>query len=1613
MEKMLNIIDSIINFSHQQKYDKDFSREKFIEFTKLFYLQNQGRDFVNYAIEELHNATFSSFNFADQKTSAFKVRIYNPSATIDGFESANTFLEIVSDDMPFLVDSIVGHLDRIGIRIKNIIHPIYLVARDKSGKLQSITSGENSKQESIIQLHLDKITAKDDLKMLQDNIVRIVETLALVVGDWKKMVEMAKKAQEQINNAQKIIKDDKEISEIKDFISWIADGNFIFLGAKEFNIKEVEKNRYSLEEIKDFSFGVFNSPYSQVRPEVLNSSVEEVCDTVKNPYVIEILKSRYRSQIHRISNAERIRIQKISDEGKVIGEFRFVGLFTSSAYSHSPNTIPLIRNKITKVINDSGFNKGSHNYKDLISVLESYPRDELFQTNASDLLRIATGIVAICGRSQVRFFPRKDKYNRFVSCLIFTPRDRSNSELREKIKDYLAEIYNGEIADSFVEITESKLTRFHVIVRTNNGIPAVDGSKVEREITNMTRIWNDDLKEAISAKFENEKRIALFAKYQHAFSISYINRFDPKRATIDIARVEECLSKDSILFNLYRSLENDNEEITELKIYNPQKELILSDIMPVLESFGFNVIQEHTYVVSPEEEDRRNLRRKVWIHYFHLNLSKSGDKFSEKIKLNFEKAISLIWQKVTNISPINRLVIIANLDWKQIYLLHAYAKYIHQTGSNYGQAYIADVLVKYPDLTKLLVELFEVKFNPGLKITASERQKKSEEICANINKGFNHVKDLMEDAVIKKLFSAIKATLRTNYYQHAKDGGFKGYLSFKFNCKQVLDLPLPLPYAEIFVYSASMEGIHLRGGRVARGGLRWSDRHEDFRTEVLGLMKAQMTKNAVIVPVGSKGGFVVKKSTKNLNREEILKDGIESYKTFLRGLLDLTDNVIDGKIDHPQNSIMYDAPDPYLVVAADKGTATFSDIANAISAEYNFWLGDAFASGGSVGYDHKKMGITAKGAWISVKRHFAEMALDTQSQDFTCVGIGDLAGDVFGNGMLLSQHIKLVAAFNHLHIFLDPNPDAIKSFLERQRMFNLPRSTWMDYDQSLISEGGGIFERAAKSIKISPQVKEILAIQEDELEPNALIQAILKAPVDLLWNGGIGTYVKAVDESNQEVGDRANDALRINGSDLRCKVVGEGGNLGFTQKGRIEYALNGGRINTDAMDNSAGVDCSDHEVNIKIALIQALRSKKITFEERNKILENMTDEVSQLVLQDNRLQTQAISVALSQGVSSLSEQSQFLDRLEKSGLLNRKIEFLPNKKELDKRQSERLGLTRPELCVMLAYSKMDIYNALLTSDLLKDKYFEHELFSYFPKAMQKKFSDEISNHQLRNEIIATQITNFAVNRAGITFISQLCQDSGFAISDVIKSLIIACDSFRLREIWEEIEKLDGKVAPNIQAQMFLSSNKLLERSVLWLLRNQSKGAISPIITRFRKIADELSAVLSDVLAEASRESFERKIDRYYLNNVDRKLAGRIAALDPLASVFDIAEISAASSFDLKIIAKVYFEVGTRFSLKWLRSKVSGANYSNHWHKLSSKTILEDLYSYQMKIAKSIVDSSSKDKIFSETDSLKNWIKKFDFLVERFDSFITELKAQPDPDLSVFIVALNRLKPLVN
>ena len=1604
---MQSIISQVLQFASK---NQKTSNPLLLDYIKTFFFGSVGKDFSDYKIEELFQLVLSSFEFFSQKpVNNFKIKIHNPSIEKDGFESQYTILNIVNDDMPFLVDSVVIQFDNLDIQIKNIIHPILTTKRSADGKIVSFVKEGDNANESIMQLHLAKVS-DDQLDIIKTQLIEVLETVKMAVSDWSAMISLAKKSSQSLSDQSSKILSHKNsaqninfgVEEAVSFIDWVSDNKFIFLGAIEFDI-EVKNGQYSYKEVVGSRLGTYKSNYEITKPTVVNVSSSEIEDVVANPYLVEILKSRYKSQIHRNSNAERIRIQKFDPQGKVIGEYRFIGLFTSSVYYQNPKSIPIVRKKIEQVINASGYSKNSSNFKDLISTLESYPRDELFQIEQDDLLRITSGIVAMSGRSLVRMFVRKDKFCRFVSCLIFIPRDNFSTSLREKVQNLISDAYNGSISDVFVQIADSNLTRLHLVVRTDKAIPDVDIEILEQKLIKLCHLWGDEFKDEIVNNFPIDQSRKIIDLYHNSFSVSYTNRFSAKDAAIDIKHIDASLESGNITCDLCQD-EKIGKDIIELKLYSPEKKMPLSSIMPILDSFGFDVVLEHTYLVTPKG------KKDVWIHYFNLNLSASCNKINAEIKNNFIETIGKIWTNEIKVGHLNRLVIAADLNWCQIYLLRAYGKYLYQIGLRYGKNHLSNVLVKYCDLTKLLVKLFEVKFDPQF---SGDRAKLVNDISNKITDGLSKISDMTEDAVIRKFLNIIQSTTRTNFYQKTSQGTIKDYLSFKLNSAKVLDLPLPVMYAEIFVYSVKVEGIHLRGGKVARGGLRWSDRHDDFRTEVLGLVKAQMTKNAVIVPVGSKGGFVVKTKTDGLSREQILENGINAYKTFLRGVLDLTDNVIDGIVVNPQNVIRYDDNDPYLVVAADKGTATFSDIANGISAEYNFWLGDAFASGGSVGYDHKKMGITAKGAWVAVQRHFAEIGIDTQTQDFTCVGIGDLSGDVFGNGMLLSKHIKLIAAFNHLHIFIDPNPDNISSFKERERMFNLPRSNWTDYNQSKISKGGGIFERSSKTISLSSEAKQALSIDKDELTPNELISLILKAPVDLLWNGGIGTYVKASSESHLDVGDRVNDVLRVDGLSLKCKVVGEGGNLGFTQKGRIEASFSGVKMNTDAMDNSAGVDCSDHEVNIKIAMTAAMKAGKVSLEERNEILAQMTEEVSELVLADNKNQTGAISTSYSQGYLGLGNQAQFLNSLEKSGALNRQVEFLPTNKDIAKRQADKIGMTRPELCVMLAYSKMDLYPQILASDLVEDPYLAPDLFRYFPKLLQEKFPDEIANHQLRSEIIATSLTNSIVNKAGITFISQIANDTGFLPIDVVRNFIIVCDSFDLDKIWNDIDKLNGKVSANVQAQMFFTINKLLERSVVWMLRNQQKITISTAIIKYDSIIRQLYEILDDILAQASRDSFSKKMNYYLEASVPSDLSRRIAAIDPLSSVFDIAEIATKSDFNIKIIAQIYFEIGTRFDLKWLRSRVNAASVNNYWEKLSLKTISEDLYKYQMKLTKQMVKFSSKNKNSGLTKiSLDEWIQNHSFMVQRYDSFIAELKEQPNLDLSMFVVALNRVKALI-
>ena len=1235
--------------------------------------------------------------------------------------------------------------------------------------------------------------------------------------------------------------------------------------------------------------------------------------------------------MHRPAYLDYIGVKRFDEAGEVVGERRFLGLYTSSAYSARPDEIPLLRRKVRRVRERSGMPPGSHDDKALVEILETYPRDELFQISDDDLFEIAMGILHLGERPRVRLFPRRDTFGRFFSCLVYVPRDRFNTQVREAIGEILMETFNGVSVDWNIRLSESVLARLHYVVYTRPGpVPEFDTREVEEHLVAATRSWVDDLLDALVEQLGEERGTELFAQYRDAFPAAYRDDFTPPAAVLDILRMEKLDPEGDLAMTLYRPLEAADDFFV-LKLLRSGQPILLSDVLPLLEDLGVTVYDERPYEID------RIGPVDAWIYDFGLT-NDGGPIDLDAVGEKFKEAFAQAWRGEIEIDGFNRLVLGAGLTSREVAMLRALAKYQRQAGATFSQAYMEETLADHAGIVRKLVELFRIRFDPARN---GDRAADAEGLTTLVEEAIDAVPSLDQDRILRGFLRLIEATLRTNYFQH-EDGRPKPYLSFKLDPALVPDLPLPRPRYEVWVYSPRAEGVHLRGGKVARGGIRWSDRREDFRTEVLGLMKAQMVKNAVIVPVGAKGGFVVKQPP--ADRDALREEVVESYRTLIRGLLDVTDNLVGGEAVPPPDVVRYDDDDPYLVVAADKGTASFSDIANGIAAEYGFWLGDAFASGGSAGYDHKAMAITARGAWESVTRHFRELGVDVQTTDFTAVGIGDMAGDVFGNGMLLSRHLKLVAAFNHEHVFLDPDPDPEASFAERERLFALPRSSWADYDTGAISAGGGVFPRTAKSIELSPEARRALGIEAEALTPNELIHAILAAPVDLLWNGGIGTFVKASTETHLAVGDKANDPLRVDGRDLRARVVGEGGNLGFTQKGRIEYALAGGRIYTDAIDNSAGVDCSDHEVNIKILLDTVVAAGDLTAKQRNELLVEMTDDVARLVLRNNYRQTQALSLAARQAPSMLGVHVRLIAHLEQSGRLSRELESLPSDDVLSERSTGGGGLVAPELAVLLAFAKIELFDALVASDLPDDEFMAAELARYFPRVLTERFAAQMEGHRLRRELIATYVTNSLVNRAGITFAFRIAEETGAGADDIARAYTVAREVFDLRALWTSIEALDDAIPAGVQLDMLLEGRKLVERATRWLVRSRPRPLdIAAEIARFAPGAALLADTLRGLLHGADSAALESAAAEYVHAGVPEELAVRVAGLGAMFSALDIVEVAGATGAPLEEVAAVYHAVGARLQLQWLRHEITALPRDNRWQTLARASLRDELY----------------------------------------------------------------------
>jgi glutamate dehydrogenase len=1585
-------------------------------FLRQFYANVAIDDLVERTVDDLYGAAMALWQFAaTRQPGQANVRVYSPKVTEHGWPSKHAVVEIVNDDMPFLVDSISGEIDRHGLSVHLVIHPVVRVLRDDKGALKGIAKdGDRSAlAESMMHIELDQVTAADVVTALQRGIEGVLAAVRVAVADWKSVCTRAREVVDELEAKPPKLPAD-EIHTARDFLAWLLDNHFTFLGYREYEFGVQGGSTRAgivpgrgLGLCRDDAFIIFDGLRN------LGSLPPDVQEFVRQPRLMKIAKANRRSNVHRTAYLDTIGIKIIDAKGNVVGERVFVGLFTSTAYSERPSAIPLLAEKIGRIVKRSGFAPNSHDGKALQHILETYPRDELFQASEDELYDTSLGILQLQERHRIALFVRRDPFERFISAMVFIPRDRFTTDLRERFHQILAKAYAGRTSAFYVHFADdSNLVRVLFIVGTTPGkVPNVAVDDLERQLVEAGRSFADRLKDALVDAEGEERGLATLRRYGDAFPSAYRDRFAPGTAVSDIALTERVLSGAVPLgLNLYRP-EGPAQNELGLRVFHKESPVPLSDVLPMLENMGLRVMAEAPYEIRPKELS--GSAASVWLHDIALIFRDGKEVNLAAIKSIFEEAFAAVWIGQVEGDRFNRLVIGAGLPAREVSVLRAYAKYLRQAGIPFSQSYMEDTLAAHPKIARRLVDLFLILHDPANRKDVDTRARG---VAVEIDHLLDEVANLDEDRILRRFLNLVQVTLRTNYFQKGADGAPKSYVSFKLDSQKIDDLPLPRPLVEIWVYSPEVEAVHLRGGRVARGGIRWSDRREDFRTEILGLIKAQMVKNAVIVPVGSKGGFFVKRPPPaEAGRDAALAKGVECYKTLMWGMLDITDNITPNGIVPPADVVRRDTDDPYLVVAADKGTATFSDIANSVARDYGFWLDDAFASGGSAGYDHKGMGITARGAWEAVKRHFRELGLDTQTTAFTTVGVGDMSGDVFGNGMLRSKDTRLVAAFDHRHIFIDPDPDPKTSFAERERLFKLPRSSWADYDSKLISPGGGVFDRKAKSLKITAEIKKALDISADSMTPADLMKAILKAPVDLLFFGGIGNYIKAAGESHADCGDRANDAIRIDGREVRARVVGEGANLGATQRGRIEYAQagyggKGGKINTDAIDNSAGVDTSDHEVNIKVLLGDVIARGGMTLKQRDALLVQMTDEVGELVLRDNYLQTQALSLAEMEGAAILDRLQRLMRGQEKTGRLNRTIEFLPDDEEIAARQAAGRSLTRPELSVLLAYAKMALYDELLASDLPDDPYLADDLIKYFPRPLRKDYEDAIGRHRLRREIIATSVTNSMVNRAGICFVNDLRERTGTASPDVTRAYTVARQVFRLRPLWNDIEALDNKVPAVTQYRMLAATMRLLDRATLWFIRS---GAVTKdlaaAIGRFEPGVTALAKAMPGVL-DPARAVEAAKIEAALIKDgVPQPLAAAISTLDDVVTALDIVRISEATKMQVIDMGRLYFAVGARLGLDWLRTAAAHIKVETSWQKRAVEAVYDDLFAQQGEIARRAVEGAKT----AANGALADWTERNQVNLARIDGLLNELKASPVVDLAALTVAGRELRGLTS
>ncbi|MEV0323502.1 NAD-glutamate dehydrogenase [Streptomyces sp. NPDC050658] len=1596
-----------------------------LAFLQRYYLHTAPEDLADRDPVDVFGAAFSHYRLAENRPQGTaNVRVHTPTVEENGWTCSHSVVEVVTDDMPFLVDSVTNELSRQGRGIHVVIHPQVVVRRDLTGKLLEVLTTDPGTErphdavtESWIHVEMDRETDRADLKQISADLLRILSDVRETVEDWEKMRDAALRIADELPSEPAAADlRDQEVDEARELLRWLADNHFTFLGFREYDLTEDD----SLSAVPGTGLGILRADpqhggddHHPVSPS-FNRLPADARAKAREHKLLVLTKANSRATVHRPSYLDYVGVKKFDAEGNVIGERRFLGLFSSAAYTESVRRVPVIRRKVEEVLKGAGFSANSHDGRDLLQILETYPRDELFQTPADELRSIVTSVLYLQERRRLRLYLRKDEYGRYYSALVYLPRDRYTTGVRLRIIDILKEELNGASVDFTAWNTESILSRIHFVVRVPKGaeVPDLSDADIERiegRLVEAARSWADGFAEALTAECGEERAAELLRRYAGAFPEGYKADHTPRAAVADLVHLEALKhGREDFALSLYEPVGAAPGE-RRFKIYRSGAQVSLSAVLPVLQRLGVEVTDERPY------ELRCSDRSNAWIYDFGLRLPKSqngnGDYLGDDGRDRFQDAFAAAWTGEAEVDGFNSLVLSAGLSWRQAMVLRAYAKYLRQAGATFSQDYMEDTLRNNVHTTRLLVSLFEARMSP-------ERQSAGTELIdgllEELDGALDQVVSLDEDRILRSFLTVIKATLRTNFFQEAAGGKPHNYVSMKFDPQAIPDLPAPRPAYEIWVYSPRVEGVHLRFGKVARGGLRWSDRKEDFRTEILGLVKAQMVKNTVIVPVGAKGGFVAKQlPDPSVDRDAWLAEGVACYKTFISALLDITDNLVAGEVVPPADVVRHDEDDTYLVVAADKGTATFSDIANEVAESYNFWLGDAFASGGSAGYDHKGMGITARGAWESVKRHFRELGTDTQTEDFTVVGVGDMSGDVFGNGMLLSEHIRLVAAFDHRHIFIDPRPDAATSYAERRRLFELPRSSWADYNKELLSAGGGIFPRSAKAIQLNAHIREALGIESGvaKMTPADLMKTILQAPVDLLWNGGIGTYVKSSAEANTDVGDKANDAIRVDGADLRVKVVGEGGNLGLTQLGRIEFARTGGRINTDAIDNSAGVDTSDHEVNIKILLNAVVANGDMTVKQRNTFLAAMTDEVGRLVLRNNYAQNTALANAVAQSPSLLHAHQRFMRRLGKQGHLDRGLEFLPNDRQIRELLNSSRGLSQPELAVLLAYTKITAADELIQTSLPDDEYLRRLLHAYFPQALREKFPEQVDGHALRREIITTVLVNDTVNTGGSTFLHRLREETGASLEEIVRAQLAAREIFGLSAVWDAVEALDNVVAADVQTRVRLHSRRLVERGTRWLLNNRPQPLqLAETIEFFSKGVAQVWSELPTLLRGSDLEWYESIRDELTGAGVPDELAQRVAGFSSAFPSLDIVAIADRTGKEPMAVAEVYYDLADRLRITQLMDRIIELPRADRWQSMARASIREDLYAAHAALTADVLAAGNGEA--TPEQRFKDWEEKNAAILSRSRTTLDEIQSSDAFDLANLSVAMRTMRTLL-